>query len=31
VLGSFVTELRGQNPESDSRLSYDPSPEDEAT
>jgi len=29
VLGTFVTEVRGQDPESDRRLSYDPLPEDE--
>ena len=29
VLGSFVTEVRGRDPESDSRLSYDQSPHEE--
>jgi capsular exopolysaccharide synthesis family protein len=29
VLGSFVTELRGRDPESDQRLAYDPLPADE--
>lgn len=29
VLGSFVNELRGQDPESDRRLAYDPPPVDE--
>ncbi|MCK5940446.1 MAG: CpsD/CapB family tyrosine-protein kinase [Planctomycetes bacterium] len=28
VLGTFVTEVRGQDPDSDSRLSYDPLPEE---
>ena len=28
VLGCFVTELRGHDPENDSRLSYEPQPED---
>lgn len=29
VLGSFVTEVRGQDPESDNRLAYDPAPFEE--
>jgi len=29
VLGTFVTEVRGQDPENDSRLSYGPSPGEE--
>ncbi|MBL8726117.1 MAG: CpsD/CapB family tyrosine-protein kinase [Planctomycetes bacterium] len=29
VLGTFVTELRGQDPESDRRLAYDPTPTEE--
>lgn len=28
VLGSFVTEVRGQDPDSDRRLAYDPMPEE---
>ncbi|HIE71820.1 MAG TPA: polysaccharide biosynthesis tyrosine autokinase [Planctomycetes bacterium] len=29
VLGTFVTEIRGRDPDSDSRLAYDSTPEDE--
>ncbi|MFT6080441.1 MAG: hypothetical protein ACJAQZ_002503 [Planctomycetota bacterium] len=29
MLGSFVTEVRGQDPDSDSRLAYDQLAEDE--
>ena len=29
VLGTFVTEVRGQDPESDRRLAYESSPEDD--
>ena len=28
VLGTFVTEVRGQDPDSDRRLAYDPAPEE---
>ena len=30
VLGTFVTEVRGQDPDSDHRLAYDSAPDDEA-
>jgi capsular exopolysaccharide synthesis family protein len=30
VLGTFVNELRGQDPDSDRRLAYEPPPEDES-
>jgi hypothetical protein len=29
VLGTFVTELRGRDPDSDQRLAYDPEPGEE--